>query len=117
MDTNDGVNDKTAETASESQGAGKPNVFENCKNSIADKLDDFAEALGEKTADQETKSGIAQYGKQASELLGQSAKHLRQFDHEQTDAMIREYVGQHPERSLLIAGGIGLIIGAILHRR
>lgn len=117
MGINNGVVDKIAEAAAEFQGSGKSAGFENFKNSIADKLHDVAEALGEKAADQDEQSGTAQYGKQASEWLDQSAEHVRQFDYEKADARIREYVGQNPERSLLIAGGIGLILGAILHRR
>lgn len=117
MGINNGVDDKTAETAAKFQGSGKPAGFDNFKNSIADKLHDFAESLGGNTADQDAQSGIGQYGKQASEWLDQSAEHVRQFDYEQADVRIREYVGQNPERSLLIAGTIGLILGAILRRR
>ena len=61
--------------------------------------------------------GMAQYGKQASEWLDQSAEYVRQFDYEQTDARVREYVRQSPGRSLVIAGAVGLIIGVILRRR
>ena len=43
---------------------------------------------------------------------------VRQFDYyEQAEARVREYVRQSPGRSLLIAGAVGLIIGAILRRR
>jgi ElaB/YqjD/DUF883 family membrane-anchored ribosome-binding protein len=60
---------------------------------------------------------MAQYGKQASEWLDQSADYVRQFDYVQADTRVREYVGKRPGLSLLIAGGVGLIIGAILRRR
>ena len=76
-----------------------------------------AEVLGEKVADQDAQCGIAHYGKQASEWLDQSAEYVRQFDYEQADARVREYVRQSPGRSLLLAGAVGLIIGAILRRR
>ena len=109
--------DKTGETSVGLQGSGEPAGFENVKNIIADKLHNAAEALDEKTADQDAQSGIAQYGKQASEWLDQSAEYVRQFDYEQADARVREYVRQSPGRSLLIAGAVGLIIGAILRRR
>jgi ElaB/YqjD/DUF883 family membrane-anchored ribosome-binding protein len=109
--------DKTGETTAESQGSDKSTGFENVKNIIADKLHNAAEALGEKTADQDAQSGIAQYGKRASEYLDQSAEYVRQFDYEQVDARVREYVRQSPGRSILIAGGVGLIIGALLRRR
>ena len=117
MGINNRVVDKTGETAAEFQGSGKSTGFENVKNIIADKLHNVAEALGEKAADQDAQSGIAQYGKQASEWLDQSAEYVRQFDYEQADARVREYVRQSPGRSLLIAGAVGLIIGAILRRR
>jgi ElaB/YqjD/DUF883 family membrane-anchored ribosome-binding protein len=108
---------RTGETAAENQGSGKSTGFENLKNIIADKLHYGAEVLGEKAANQDAQSGIAQYGKQASEWLDKSAEYVRQFDCEQADARVREYVGRSPGRSLLIAGGVGLIIGAILRRR
>jgi ElaB/YqjD/DUF883 family membrane-anchored ribosome-binding protein len=109
--------DETGKTAAESQGSGKPTGFENMKKIIADKLHHVAEAVEEKAADQEVQSGMAQYGKQASEWLDQSSECVRQFDYEQADARIREYVEQSPGRSLLLAGAVGLVIGAILRRR
>ena len=109
--------DKTGEIAAESQGSGKSTGLENVKNIIADQLHNVAEALGEKAADQGAQCGMAQYGKQASEWLDRSAGYVRQFDYEQADARVREYVRQRPGRSLLIAGAVGLIIGAILRRR
>jgi ElaB/YqjD/DUF883 family membrane-anchored ribosome-binding protein len=117
MGINSRVVDKTGETAAEFQDTGKSTGFDNVKNIIADKVHNVAEALGEKAADQDAQSGIAQYGKQASEWLDQSAEYVRQFDYEQVDARFREYVRQSPGRSLLIAGAVGLIIGAILRRR
>ncbi len=109
--------DKTGETAAELQGSGESTGFEKVKNIIADKIHNVAGALSEKAADQDAQSGIAQCGKQASEWLGQSAEYVRQFDYEQADARVREYVRQSPGCSLLIAGAVGLIIGAILRRR
>lgn len=109
--------DSTGEAAAGFQGLEKSTGFENVKNSIADKLHNVAEALSEKAADSDAQCGMAQYGKQASEWLDQSAEYVRQFDYEQADARVREYVRQSPGRSLLIAGAIGLIIGAILRRR
>jgi ElaB/YqjD/DUF883 family membrane-anchored ribosome-binding protein len=111
------VVDKTEETAAESQGSGNSTGFENVKNAVADKLHNIAEVLGSKAADQDAQSGLAQYGKQGSEWLDQSAEYVRQFDYEQADARVREYVRQKPGRSLLIAGAVGLIIGAVLRRR
>lgn len=118
MEIDNRVVDKTGETTAEFQCSGKSTGFENVRNIIADKLRDVAEALGEKAVDQDAQSGIAQYEKQASEWLDQSAEYVRQFDYyEQADARVREYVRQSPGRSLLIAGAVGLIIGALLRRR
>ena len=112
------VVDKTGESAAEPQGSDKSTGFENVKNMIADKLQSVAEALGEKASDQDAQSGIAQYEQQASEWLDQSAEYVRHFDYyEQAEAKVREYVRQSPGRSLLIAGAVGVIIGALLRRR
>ncbi|MFO8087210.1 MAG: DUF883 C-terminal domain-containing protein [Bacteroidales bacterium] len=109
--------DKAEETSAESQNSKKSTGFENVKTIIADKLHNVAETLGEKATNPDAHYGMAQYGKQASEWMEQSAEYVRQFDHNQANARVREYVGQRPGRSLLIAGGVGLIIGAILRRR
>ena len=117
MKKNNSVDDKTEETAAESQESDKSTGFENVINCIADKLHNAAEAIGEKAADQDVQTGGNRFKKQASEWLEQSAEYVRQFDYEQADARVRECIGQNPGRSLLIAGGIGLIIGAVLRRR
>jgi ElaB/YqjD/DUF883 family membrane-anchored ribosome-binding protein len=117
MGINDSVVDRTGETRAEFQGSGKSTGFGNVRNSIADAIHKVAEVLGNKAADQDAQSGMAQYGKQASEWLEQSAEYVRQFDYKQTDAKVREYVRQSPGRSLLIAGAVGLMIGAIWRRR
>jgi ElaB/YqjD/DUF883 family membrane-anchored ribosome-binding protein len=108
---------KTAETLTDSQYADSSGGFENVKTVIADKILKVAEVLGDKARDKKDQSGMAQYGKQASEWLEQSAEYVRQFEYEDADARVREYVRQRPGRSLLIAGGIGLMIGAMFRRR
>ncbi len=117
MKNNNSVVDKTEEIAAENQSSGKSTGFENVKNIFADKLHHVAEALCEKVVDPDAQSGLSHYGKHASEWLDQSAEYVRQFDYEQADARVRECVGRNPGRSLLIAGGVGLIIGAFLRRR
>jgi ElaB/YqjD/DUF883 family membrane-anchored ribosome-binding protein len=117
MRINNRAADTPEETAAEAQSSRKLTGFDNVKNIIADKMHNVAEALGEKVVIQDAQCGIAQYGKQASEWLDQSAEYVRQFSYEQADANVREYVRQSPGRSLLIAGTVGLIIGAIFRRR
>jgi ElaB/YqjD/DUF883 family membrane-anchored ribosome-binding protein len=107
----------TEETASNHNSSGKSQGFENVKKIIADQLETVADALGEKSTGEYAPSGMARYGKQASELLGQSAGYVREFDYEQAEARVRESIKQHPGRSLLIAGAIGLFVGVVLRRR
>ncbi len=116
MGINNWTTDK-AETGPESKNSDTSTGIENVKTIIADKLDKAAEALSEKATNPDAHYGMAQYGKQASLWLDQSADYVREFDYMQADARIREYVGQRPGRSLLIAGGVGLIIGVVLRRR
>jgi ElaB/YqjD/DUF883 family membrane-anchored ribosome-binding protein len=109
--------DRAEETWAESKNSKKSTGFENVKTIIADKLHHVAETLGEKTTNPDAHYGMAQYGEQASEWLDQSADYVRQFDYVEANARFREYVGKRPGLSLLIAGGVGLIIGAVLRRR
>ena len=117
MGMNNWAVEKTGDTAAKFQSLGQSTGFKNAQNSIADKLHKVAEALAGKAENQDAPSGIAQYGKHASEWLDQSAEYVRQFDYKQADARVREYVRQSPGRSLLIAGVAGLILGAMLRRR
>jgi len=117
MGINNCEGDKAGETATGLQGSGKSTGFDSAKNTIADKLHGFAEAIGERVARQDGQSGIAHYGKRASEFLDHSAEYVRQFDYHQTDMQVRECVKQSPGRSLVIAGAVGLMIGVILKRR
>src|ERR1035437_3982619 len=88
MGTNNMENDKKKETAAEFQNSGKSTGFEKFKNIVADKLHCVAEGLGENGADQDSESGMAKYGKQASELLDHSADYIRKFDCKQADAKV-----------------------------
>lgn len=101
----------------EKHGSSTSSSFENIKNIVADKLHSAAGTLSDKTASQEMNPSIASYGNQASEWLDQSAEFVREFDFNDADARIRDYVRQSPGRSLLIAGAVGLIVGAMLRRR
>jgi ElaB/YqjD/DUF883 family membrane-anchored ribosome-binding protein len=105
--------DRMDEIAAESQGSGKCTGFEKVKNIIADKIHEAAKSLKEKT----TAFDEPRYKNHASEWLDQSAEFVRQFDYEKANARVRYYVGRSPGVSLLIAGGIGLFIGAFFRRR
>ncbi len=110
--------DETGDNAADfHRNPGRSAGFENVKSMIADQLHNAAETLGEKMADPDGSSGMAQYGNQAAVWLNQSAEYIRQFDYQQANLRIREHIGHSPGRSLLAAGAFGLIIGAILRRR
>jgi ElaB/YqjD/DUF883 family membrane-anchored ribosome-binding protein len=117
MGMNDWEGDRTEASAPAGQDRGKSCGFDEVKSMVADRIHQVAEALGEKAAEQDARSGAAHYGKEAAEWLDQSAEYVRQFDYRQADARVREYVRQSPERSLLIAGSVGLIIGVLWRRR
>lgn len=117
MEENDTVVDSIEENEAEFQRSDTSTGFEKVQNIIADTLHHVAETLSEKATNPDAHDCMAQYGNQASEWLDQSADYVRQFDCVQADTRAREYVGEHPGLSLLIAGGVGLIIGAVLRRR
>jgi ElaB/YqjD/DUF883 family membrane-anchored ribosome-binding protein len=109
--------DEMGKTITDQQCSCKSTGFEKVKNSIAETLHNAADALGIKAAENDSQCGLAQFGKQASERLDQSAEYIRQFNCKPADVKIREFIRQSPGRSLLIAGAVGLIIGAIVRRR
>jgi ElaB/YqjD/DUF883 family membrane-anchored ribosome-binding protein len=109
--------DDTEEKTSNHGCSCKPVSFEKVKNSIADTLHTAADTLDKKVADKDSRCGLAQLGKQASERLDRSADYIREFDYKPADAKVREFVRERPGSCLLFAGAIGLIIGAFVRRR
>jgi ElaB/YqjD/DUF883 family membrane-anchored ribosome-binding protein len=117
LDPNEPALDPDEESRKAFESSGKTGGFEKLKKVIADRLVDVAGTLDENAATQDAQSAMAQFEKQASEWLSESAEFVRNFDHEEADAAIRAYIRQNPAGSLLIAGGVGLVIGAFLRRR
>ena len=109
--------DQTGETATGRQSSDNSCACGNIITVIADKMHKVTAAVGERAASQDAQPAMAQYGKQAAELLDESAEYIQQLDYEQADAKVRKYVRQNPGLSLLLAGATGLIIGAIFRRR
>jgi hypothetical protein len=62
------------------------------KPRIADALLNAADALGAKAVEIDSQSGLAHFGKQASERLDQSAEFIRQFDYKSAEVRIREFI-------------------------
>jgi len=103
--------------AESGDGRVKAPEFEDVKRTLADKLHEAAGVVRNLTRSSDPQSSIGCYGHQASDILDRSADYVRRFDHERADARIKDYVRQHPGRSLLMAGAAGLIIGVLVRRR
>lgn len=86
------------------------------KTAIADKIHKIAAALSETAHQHDPQSDLDQHLRDASQWLDQSAEYIREFDAGEADIKIRNYTREHPERSLLIAGAVGLVIGAVYRR-
>ena len=109
--------DQTEEKATDCQSSETSCACGNIKTVIAEKMHKFAASVGEKAASQDAPHAVAQYGRQAAEVLDETADYIQQFDYEQADAKVRGYIRRNPGPSLLIAGFTGLIIGAIFRSR
>jgi len=62
-------------------------------------------------------SALTGYGRQASDYLARSARFVEDLDVERVQRQIEDAVRRNPGRSLVIAGTIGLLLGATLRRR
>jgi ElaB/YqjD/DUF883 family membrane-anchored ribosome-binding protein len=62
-------------------------------------------------------SALTNYGQQASDFLARSAQFVQEVDVERVKRQIEDAVRRNPGRSLLIAGTVGLLLGATLRRR
>ena len=62
-------------------------------------------------------SALTGYGRQASDYLARSARFVEDMDVERVQRQIEDAVRRNPGWSLLIAGTIGLLLGATLRRR
>ena len=91
--------------------------MDKAKNMVAEKIDRLAGAIREKTVSFSETSEIAGYGREAADILQQSADYVRDFDYEQTEAEVRGYVRRQPGKSLMIAGGVGLVLGFLLRHK
>ena len=56
-------------------------------------------------------------GVHASNWLDQSAEYVKQADIQQMKADVSNQIRRNPGRSLLIAGAVGLLVGALVRRR
>ena len=97
-------------------GESEGSAFDRAKRTAADKLHQAAQALQEKS-ERGSNQDLSQYGQRVATWLDQTADYVGEMNPQQIKADIGKQVQNNPGRSLLIAGGIGLVLGAIFRRR
>jgi hypothetical protein len=96
----------------------EPAALAKAKNTITDKLHNAAETLRQQSQGYADKNPqLADYGKQAAVWLNRSANYIDEINPQQLKSDVANQVRHNPGRSLLIAAGVGLVLGALLRRR
>jgi len=96
----------------------QPAAFDKVKSSITHKLQDAADALREKSQGMSgSNQQVANYGNQAADWLNRSANYIEEINPQQLKTDVENQVRHNPGRSLLVAAGVGLVLGALLRRR
>ncbi len=83
---------------------------------VADKLHQAADSLQQKVGSEADGGAMAKYGQKAADVLDRSADFVGDFDPGKVKTDVQNHVKQNPGRSLLIAGAVGLILGALFSR-
>jgi ElaB/YqjD/DUF883 family membrane-anchored ribosome-binding protein len=92
--------------------------FDKVKTTISDKLHSAAETLREKSQAVYGKNkDIAGYGNQTADWLNRSANYIEDINPQKLKGDLENQVRYHPGRSLLIAAGVGLVLGSLFRRR
>jgi len=89
-------------------------TFNNIKTTVAETLHSAAEAIRQKTGQNNAAAGRAG---QASDLLNTAADYVRDIEPAQIKSDLQKQVRSNPGRSLLIASAAGLALGMLLRRR
>lgn len=90
--------------------------FEQMRHTVADKLRSAAAAVSAKVGTQ-THTDSQSFQEQAADWLVRSADYVDEFDPQRAKEDLSQTVRRHPGRSLLIAGAVGLVFGALMRRR
>ncbi len=88
----------------------------NSQSAVADKLHQAADSLQQKVGSDTDGGAMAKYGKKAADMLDRSADYVGDFDPNKVKTDVQKHVKENPGRSLLIAGAVGLILGALFSR-
>lgn len=88
------------------------------KETVANALHDVAEKVDDtSTRVARMSRHIRHYGHQAASWLDRSAEYVEHIDGRQVRTKIEDRIRLHPTRNVLIAGAVGLAVGALLRRR
>lgn len=98
-------------------GIGNESVVDRAKKAVVDKLYTVSEKLQQQTNREGLNGDLKHYGQQAANWLDKSAGYVSDMNPQQLKDDVKNQVQSNPGRSLLIAGGIGLLVGAVLRRR
>lgn len=92
-------------------------VFDLTKHTVAEKLWNVSEKLQRQSNRTDINPEFSRYGQQTADWLGRSADYINDLNPQQLKADVQNQVRANPGRTLLIAGGIGLLLGSVLRRR
>jgi hypothetical protein len=104
---------RSGESEIESSGAS----FGRIKARIAGKLRQAAGTLQGKAEGNQIPREAATFGAHASGWLHNTADYIEEMEPEKIKDDITEQVRRNPGKSLLVAGAVGLILGAIFRRK
>lgn len=95
-------------------GSGANPTLDNIKVKVAEGLKSAATSLKEKGPQNGAMSG---YVGQASGWLDNAADYVEDLNPSQVKSDVQRQVRANPGRALLIAGAVGLVVGALFRRR
>lgn len=86
---------------------------------MSDKVSEYGHQVTDKVSGyaQRTIDRVGQAGHQTAKLLNSSAEYVREFEPVQIKTAINNRIKEQPAISLLVAGAIGFVIGALIARR
>lgn len=91
-------------------------VADKVKTAIANGLSQVADVIEQKAKSGQTPEPLANYARQASDLLDASADYVRSIDPGEVKQEIETRVRANPGRTLLIAAAVGLLLGIVIRR-
>ena len=92
-------------------------TLQQIKSTAVDNLNSVADSLRKRSAQVGEAEGLAGFEQKAADFLNRSADYLNDLNADKFKSDVKNQVHDHPGRTLLIAGAVGLMLGAILRRR